>query len=177
MRLGRCSNGGPTALARRMSLCASSSADRPGKGSRLAREEAADVVVFGSDYRTAAGHLSPQHTTQVLLEGGSTAVALAPAHYHSASKPRVARIGVFDDSGDRAATETAQRLAESLQAELVSDRRQIDLLVVASRHEAAHGQVMLTAQAMNQIENSTCPVLVLARSVPIEFRASVATPS
>ncbi len=144
---------------------------------RLAREEAADLVVFGSDYRTAAGHLSPQHTTRFLLEGGSAAVALAPAGYHGAGTPKVARIGVFDDSGDRAATQTAQGLAESLQAELVSDRRQIDLLVIASRHEAPPGQVMLTARALKQIEDASCPVIVLARSVPIEFGAPVAASS
>ena len=145
--------------------------------SRLSREEAADLVVFGSDYRTAAGHLSPQHTTHFLLEGGSTAVALAPAGYHSEGTPKVGKIGVFDDSGDRAAMETAKRLADSLQAEVVSDRRQIDLLVIASRHEAPPGQVMLTARALKQIEDATCPVLVLARSVPIEFGARVAASS
>lgn len=144
---------------------------------RLAREEGADLVVFGSDYRTAAGHLSPQHSAQILLEGGSTAVALAPAGYHSGGKPNVARIGVFDDSGDRAATETAQRLAESLQAEVVSDRRHVHLLVIASRDEAPPGQVMLTARALKQIEDAACPVLVLARGVPIEFGAPVATSS
>jgi nucleotide-binding universal stress UspA family protein len=144
---------------------------------RLAREEAADLVVFGSDYRTAAGHLSPQHTTQFLLEGGSTAVALAPAGYHSAGTQKLARIGVFDDSGDPAATQTAQRLAESLRAEVVSDRRQIDLLIIASRHEAPPGQVMLTARALKQIEDASCPVLVLARSVPIGFGAPVAASS
>jgi hypothetical protein len=36
---------------------------------------------------------------------------------------------------------------------------------------------MLTARALKQIEDATCPVLVLARSVPIEFGARVAASS
>jgi nucleotide-binding universal stress UspA family protein len=144
---------------------------------RLAREEGADLIVFGSDYRTAAGHLSPQHTAQILLEGGPTAVALAPAGYYHASRGHLGRIGVFDDSGDSAARHTAQRLADSLEAEIVSDRHSADLLVVASRHEAVPGQVMLTARALKEIEDARCPVLVLVRGVPIDFRASVLAPS
>ncbi|MGB0097390.1 MAG: universal stress protein, partial [Solirubrobacteraceae bacterium] len=35
----------------------------------LAEQEHADVIVFGSDYRTAARHVAPQHSTQALLEG------------------------------------------------------------------------------------------------------------
>jgi nucleotide-binding universal stress UspA family protein len=153
------------------------SASTPEGLTRLAQEEGADLVVFGSDYRTPAGHLSPQHTAQILLEGGAVSVALAPAAYHAHGKPQVARIAVFDDSGDPAALQTARGLADSLQAELVSDKRQGDLLVVASRHEAARGQVMLTAKASKEIENARCPVLVLARGVPIEFSAAVLAPS
>src|SRR4249920_2234766 len=40
----------------------------------LAEQEEADIVVFGSDYRSAPGHVSPQHSTQLLLEGGPAAV-------------------------------------------------------------------------------------------------------
>src|ERR1700738_2215488 len=47
----------------------------------LAEEEDADIIVFGSDYRTATGHLAPQHSAQSLLEGGPAAVAIAPANY------------------------------------------------------------------------------------------------
>lgn len=140
---------------------------------QLAGEELADLLVFGSDYRTAEGHLAPQHTAQMLLEGGPTAVALAPAGYYQRRTAPVTRVGVFDDSGDSAALQTAQRLADSLQAEVTSDKQRADLLVVASRHEAARGQVMLTARALQVIEIATCPVLVLARGVAIEFAAPV----
>src|SRR2546423_13365680 len=39
----------------------------------LAEQEGADIGVFGSDYRTAAGHVSPQPSAQTLLETGPAA--------------------------------------------------------------------------------------------------------
>jgi nucleotide-binding universal stress UspA family protein len=138
----------------------------------LACEGAANLIVFGSDYRTAPGHLAPQHTALTLLEGGTTAVALAPAGY-SRGRPKIARIGVLDDPDDDAALQTTRQLADSLGAGIVSDERQPDLLVIASRPEAGSGQVMLTARAQKRIEDARCPVLVVARGVPIEFTAPV----
>src|SRR5581483_2866825 len=41
----------------------------------LAEQEEAKLIVFGSDYRTAAGHVSPQHSTGTLLEDGPAAIA------------------------------------------------------------------------------------------------------
>ena len=55
----------------------------------LAEQEEADIVVFGSDYRTAAGHVAPQRSAQTLLEGGPAAVAIAPAGYRAERRPRL----------------------------------------------------------------------------------------
>ena len=46
---------------------------------QLAESESASVVVFGSDYRTAPGHVEPGTSAQHLLDGGSVAVAIAAA--------------------------------------------------------------------------------------------------
>src|SRR5258708_38152177 len=46
---------------------------------RLAEEEGANVIGFGSGYRTSPRHIAPQKSTRTPLEGGSTAVAVAPA--------------------------------------------------------------------------------------------------
>lgn len=137
----------------------------------LAEQEDADIVVFGSDYRTAAGHVVPQHSAQNLLEGGSTAVAIAPANYRSDRDRRVARVGVLAAPGDDTAIATARELADGLGASVTRDERQVDLLVVGSRMEAPEGRVMITAQAENAIENATCPVLVVPRGVTIDFAA------
>jgi len=141
---------------------------------RLALHEDADIVVFGSDYRTAAGHVAPQQSAQTLLEGGRAAIAVAPANYRSHRDLRIERIGVLPAPGDDAAPATAHRLAEQLGATVVYGERRVDLLVVGSRAEAPEGRVMVSAQAQHAIENSTAPVLVVPRGVTIEFRAPIA---
>src|SRR5436190_11870814 len=59
----------------------------------LAQSEDADVVVFGSEYRTAPGTVVPGTSAQRLLSGGATAVAIAPAELRSRASVRVATIG------------------------------------------------------------------------------------
>jgi len=141
---------------------------------RLAEQDEADIIVFGSDYRTPPGRVAPQHSTQSLLECGPTAVAIAPADYQSDRAPRIHRIGVLAIPGDDATLTTARALADSFGAMLTRDERQVDLLVVGSRLEAPYGHVLLSAQAQNEIENATCPVLVVPRGVAIDFPAVLA---
>jgi nucleotide-binding universal stress UspA family protein len=146
-----------------------------GEGLRwLAEQEGADIVVFGSDYRTAAGHVSPGRSAQTLLEGGPAALAIAPANYRSDRTPRIRTIAVLATPGDDAAIETAHELAGRFEAEITDDLRGCDLLIVGSRSEAPEGRVMITAQAQNAIEEATAAVLVLARGVPLQFRVLVA---
>lgn len=137
----------------------------------LARDEGADIIVFGSDYRTPPGRVAPQHSTQRLLESSPTAVAIAPADYLNS---RIHRIGVLAIPGDDETLATARSLADSYGAKLTRDERQVDLLVVGSRIEAPFGQVMLSAQAQNEIEGARCPVLVMPRGVTIDFPAVLA---
>ena len=150
------------------------SASTPEGLRRLAEQEDADIIVFGSDYRTAPGHVAPQHSTQALLEGGTTAVAIAPAGYHDEWAPRIHRIGVLTIPGDDATLATARALADSFGATLTRDEPHVDLLVVGSRLEAAPGRVLISAHAQNEIENATCPVLVVPHGVTIDFPAVLA---
>jgi nucleotide-binding universal stress UspA family protein len=145
------------------------SASTAGGLARLAEQEDADIIVFGSDYRTAAGHVAPQRSTQTLLEGGPTALAIAPANYRSLRSPEIGVIGLLAAPGDDGALDTARHLAERFDARLTRDERRLDLLVVGSRIEAPEGRVMISAQAHNEIANATCPVLVVPRGVRIEF--------
>jgi nucleotide-binding universal stress UspA family protein len=135
----------------------------------LAAQEDADIVIFGSDYRTAAGHVAPQQSAQWLLECGSTALALAPASYRARVTEQIRSVGVLAAPGDDAAIATARELAESFEARLTRDERQVDLLVVGSRPEAPRGRLMISAHAQHEIENATCPVLVVPRGVTIRF--------
>jgi nucleotide-binding universal stress UspA family protein len=140
----------------------------------LADEEDADIVVFGSDYRTAPGRVSPQRSAQTLLEGGPAALAIAPANFRAKESHEIRRIGLLASPGDDAAIETARELADRLGASVTRDERQVEFLVVGSRVEAPEGRVMLTAQTQNEIENATSPVLVVARGVPLRFATPIA---
>jgi hypothetical protein len=141
----------------------------------LAEAEAAQIVVFGSDYRTAAGHVSPQKSAQALLEGGSAAIAIAPANYRSESAATFGRIGILAAPGDDAAIETARELAESFGASVTRDEPYVDLLVVGSRSDAPEGRVSITSQAWHAIEDATFPVLALPRGVTVRFPLAIGT--
>jgi nucleotide-binding universal stress UspA family protein len=147
----------------------------PGGLAWLATQEQADVIVFGSDYRTPSGHIAIGRSAQHLLNGGPTALALAPAGFAGAVGARIETIGILSGSADEAAIETAFSLAARLEAKVVDRDRDVDLLVVGSRPEARHGQVMITSRAEIAIEEATVPVLVVARGVALNFESLVST--
>jgi nucleotide-binding universal stress UspA family protein len=135
----------------------------------LAEREQADVVVFGSEYRTAAGSVVPGTSAQRMLNGGPTAVAIAPADLRSHASVRVAKVGIISD-GDDAAEDTAQTLANALGAKIGDpDAEQIDLLVIGSRNGTPDGRMELSAVAEYAIETATSPVLAVARAMPVLF--------
>jgi len=138
----------------------------------LAAAERADVIVFGSDYRTRPGHVSLGRSAQTLLESGLSALALAPADY-AAATPEIRTVGVLRGTADEAAIETAFAIADRLDAAVVDRNHTLDLLVVGSRPEARAGQVMLTSHAANAIEEATSPVLIVARGVPMRFETFI----
>ncbi len=139
----------------------------------LAAAEQADLIVFGSDYRTPPGRVAVGRSAQTLLEGGRSALALAPADYAAAGAPDIRAIGVLRGTADEAAIETAFSIAERLDATVVDRDRGVDLLVVGSRPEARPGRLMLTSHAANVIDESTSPVLIVARGVPLDFETLI----
>jgi nucleotide-binding universal stress UspA family protein len=160
-------------IARHVRLHAST-----GDGLReLAASEHADVVVFGSDYRTAAGSVRPGVSAQRLLSGGPTAVAIAPAQLRERPASAFARIAVLPDGPDLAAEETAAALAAAAGGTVVDARDgALDLLIIGSRPEAELGHVMLSAVAEYALELSRCPVLVVPRGTAVRFGAAAVTP-
>jgi nucleotide-binding universal stress UspA family protein len=139
----------------------------------LSVQEEAELIVFGSDYRTPRGHVAIGRSAQTLLEGGPAALALAPGAYASAGDRDIRTIGILRGSADEAAIETAFSLAGRLDAKVVDSERGIDLLIVGSRREAREGRVMITSHAHNAIEQATAPVIVVARGVPLHFETLV----
>ncbi len=136
---------------------------------RLAAELHAELIVFGSDYRTAPGHVVPGRSAQILLDGGGTAVAIAPAAYNVSGETRIATVGLLGDSDDPAVARTVSALSDALDAVPVAASRHADVLVVGSRPEAGAGRVLLSSRTANVIEDATAPVLVLARGGSLEL--------
>ena len=137
----------------------------------LAAQLHADLLVFGSDYRTASGHVSPQASTQKLLDGGRTAIAIAPAGYTAREDHEIRTIGLLAELDDHAAIDTAHSLATHFDAAVTDYTTGIDLLIVGSHRGAQTGQVLISGRDQNAIENTTAPVLAVARGVPLTFSA------
>ena len=144
-----------------------------GKGLwELAERERADIIVFGSDYRTPVGRVQAQNSAKRLLDGGPVAVGIAPAGLRDRDSLAIERVGVIPDDGDEAALQTAKALAIALDATLAgSIDEPIDLLVAGSRPEAPEGRVMVSASVEYAIENAFSPVLVAPRGVVLGFGA------
>ena len=137
----------------------------------LALREGADLVVFGSDYRTAPGAVSPGVSAQRLLSGGPTAVAIAPADLRSQLPHTVDEVELVED-GDPAAAETARALAASLGAKVsAGDDEHGDLLVLGSTSTGQDGRVTLSASVGYELETATVPVLAVPRGKPVPFAA------
>jgi nucleotide-binding universal stress UspA family protein len=135
--------------------------------SALARELDAQAIVFCSDSHTAKGHVTIGNSAARLLDGGSTAIAIAPAGFASGGEGAVERILV---TGDGSAHESAEDLARALGGEVHTEvDGPADLLVVGSRPEAPLGRVSISAASENLVENATCPVLILAHGRALAF--------
>jgi nucleotide-binding universal stress UspA family protein len=135
--------------------------------STLAKQIEADVIVFCSDSHTARGHIAVGNSAERLLNGGNTAVAIAPAGLAQSGIVQVQKIGVV---GDGSAQTTAAALARSLDAELgAAGEQNVGLLVVGSRPDTQEGTVSLSAASENLIEIATSPVLVVPHGKTISF--------
>jgi nucleotide-binding universal stress UspA family protein len=134
----------------------------------LALARGAEVIVFGSEYRTARGHVDPQATARRLLEGGPVALALAPAGYAETNHKPIRTIRAVSEDGDPCTLETAEALARKLDAEIVASGG-ADLVVVGSKPGTVNGRVTVSAAAEYLIELAGCPVLVLPRGVSVRF--------
>lgn len=135
----------------------------------IAAQEAADIIAFGSEYRTAKGLVKPGISAHKLLLGGGSAIAVAPAGLNSEPELTVGAVGVIDE-GDPAARQTAESLAAALGATVAEHGAgKLDLLVVGSRKEAPEGKVVLSAASDYAVEAANYPVLVIPRATALDF--------
>jgi nucleotide-binding universal stress UspA family protein len=141
----------------------------------LAAELDADVIAFGSSYRTAVGNVSLPHTAEELLDRASAfSIAIAPAGLRREPvEQSIGTIGVYDEDDDQAARASTTSLAHALAAVITTGES--DLLVITSRSEATPGQLLLSATAREQLDDAHTPVLALARDTVLTFPRSYVT--
>jgi hypothetical protein len=134
----------------------------------LAASEGADLIVFGSDYRTPPGRIEPGGSAQGLLDNGSVAIAVAAAGLRTQSDARIKTASVAGEA-DGAAAQTARSVVESLGAELIPGRRDADLILVDSRAGAPEGRVALDGEARAHLDSARGSVIVLPRDAALTF--------
>jgi nucleotide-binding universal stress UspA family protein len=132
----------------------------------LAERERADLLVFGSDWHTAPGHVQPGQSALRLMEGGPVSVAVAAAGLRNRSDARLNVIALAGGEVDDAARETAERLAAHAGTPLALPSQEgLDLLVVGSRPGTPLGRVSVSSAAEYVVETTTANVLIVARGV------------
>jgi nucleotide-binding universal stress UspA family protein len=99
----------------------------------LAESEGADVIVFCSDSHTAKGHVAIGNSAERLLEGGHTAVAIAPVDLAERSDGVSVKQIVAVGDAEGGARETAEALAGAFGASVAPViNEDADLLVSGS---------------------------------------------
>jgi len=130
---------------------------------QLADSEGASLVVFGSEYRTAPGHVEPGTSAQQLLDGGSVAIAIAAAGLRTQIDGAIRSIAVpLAGPTNDVARETAGALATKLGAALSESRAEpVDLIVVGSQPGAPAGHVVVGGDVRSELYSARSSVLVL----------------
>jgi nucleotide-binding universal stress UspA family protein len=137
---------------------------------RLAAEQEASMVVFGSDYRTSPGGVEPGQAAQQMLAGGTVPIAVAVAGLRADRAHAINRIAVFATDGDESPQRTAESLAGALGAEVTdAEDHGADLMVVGSQTGGAEGRITLSGATRHQLDSARSSVLVLPRGVAVEF--------
>ncbi len=135
----------------------------------LAQSEGASLVIFGSDYRTAPGHVEPGTSAQHLLDGGSVAVAIATAGLRTQGPATIEKIAVpIAGPKNDVARQTAQALAETLGAQVIDPQvGPVDLIVVGSAPGASQGHVSIGGDVRNELGRARSPALILPADQPL----------
>jgi nucleotide-binding universal stress UspA family protein len=135
----------------------------------LAASENASLIVFGSDYRTAPGHVEPGTSAQHLLDGGRVAVAIAAAGLRTRAGQAIRAIGVpIAGPVNDEARGTARHLAAQLEASLAeSPSDEVDLIVVGSQPAASSGHIVIGGDVRAELARARSSVLVLPSGAPL----------
>jgi hypothetical protein len=125
--------------------------------------------VFGSDYRTAPGHVEPGTSAQYLLDGGAVAVAVAAAglRTHLDGTIRSLSVPLAGPTNDIARL-TASGLSTRLGGTVAeSGVEPVDLVVVGSQPGAPPGHVVIGGDVRSELDRARSSVLVLPADIPL----------
>jgi nucleotide-binding universal stress UspA family protein len=137
---------------------------------KLASEQHASLIVFGSDYRTSPGRVEPGGAAQQMLQGGSVPVAVAVAGLRANGTGAIKTISVFGTDGDDAPQRTAQALATALGATVVGPNdRSANLIIVGSQPNAQEGRIALSGATRAYLDSASGSALVLPRGTAVDF--------
>jgi nucleotide-binding universal stress UspA family protein len=135
---------------------------------RLAADEGAQLILFGSDYRTPPGRVEPGGSAQGLLEGGSVSIGVAQAGLRTSAGEAIKTISVAGDKGG-AAEQTAESLAPALGAEIIPGGGDADLILVDSQGNAPEGKIALGGPTRARLDSASGSVIVLPRGKPLSL--------
>jgi nucleotide-binding universal stress UspA family protein len=135
---------------------------------RLAATEGAQLVLFGSDYRTSPGRAEPGGSAQGMLEGGTVAIGVAQAGLRTHGGEPIRTLSVAGDAGG-AAERTAGSLAAALGAEIVPGGGDADLILVDSQANAPEGRIALGGPTRARLDSARGSVIVLPRGTTLAF--------
>ncbi|HUY72024.1 MAG TPA: universal stress protein [Gaiellaceae bacterium] len=136
----------------------------------LAAREGADVIVFGSEYRTTPGHVDPGTSARTLFDGGPVAIGIATAEMRYLADAPIATVAAVNGDEDTSATTTAEAIAKRFGSSIATKyTSEVGLVVLGSKLGTPPNTVRLSAAAQYLIDLVRCPVLVLPRGVAIPF--------
>ncbi|MGH2873613.1 MAG: hypothetical protein ACRDL5_14275 [Solirubrobacteraceae bacterium] len=135
---------------------------------RLAAAQGAQLILFGSDYRTSPGRVQPGGSAQGLLEGGVVAVGVARAGLRAEPAAGIVSLAVAGEGGG-AATRTAQSLAATLGAKIVGGDDGADLILVDSQPHGPRGRIALGGATRSRLDAARGSVIVLPRDAPLRL--------
>jgi nucleotide-binding universal stress UspA family protein len=135
---------------------------------RLAASEGAQLILFGSDYRTPPGRVEPGGSAQGLLQGSHVAIGVAAAGLRTRAGEKIQTISLAGNANG-AAHETAESLAQALGAEILPGGGNADLILVDSQSNAPEGRIALGGSTRGQLESAHGSVIVLPRGAALAF--------
>jgi nucleotide-binding universal stress UspA family protein len=141
----------------------------------LAQTERADLIVFGSDWHTAPGHVQPGGSAARLMDGGPVSIAIASAGLRDRGIDRLRSVALAGGEFDDATHATAENLAALAGQPLaLPSAAGLDLLVIGSRPRTPEGRVSVSAAAEYMVETARSSVLIVARGVALQPAGSAA---